>query len=110
MARQHRLHNLKSRVLPEVGKLSRFKVFSGFSGAHLAEKVPGKVLLKDALLCDEVEKVLAGLGPLHHDDEGVVALEVVDEADDAGDVGDAVHEAHLQGNLVQPDLQDEDIE
>ena len=37
VARQHRLHNLKSRVLPEVGKLSRFKVFSGFSG----ERSPG---------------------------------------------------------------------
>ena len=37
VAGQHRLHNLKSRVLPEVAKLSRFKVFSGFSG----ERSPG---------------------------------------------------------------------
>ena len=76
--------------------------------SHLAEKVPGEGLLEDALLCDEVEEVLARFGPLHDDDEGVVALKVVDEPDHAGDVGDAVHEADLQGHLVQSNLQEEE--
>ena len=77
--------------------------------SHLAEKVPGKVFLKDAFLCDEVEEILAGLGPLHDDDEGVMALKVVDKPDHAGDIGDAVHEAHLQGDLVQSNLQEEGV-
>ena len=76
--------------------------------AYLAEEVPGEVFLEDALLCDEVEEVLARLGPLHDDDEGVMALKVVDESDNARDVGDPVHEADLQGNLVQSDLQIEE--
>ena len=48
---------------------------------HLSEEVPGKLLLKNALLGDEVEKVFARLGTLHHDDEAVVPFEVVKEAD-----------------------------
>ena len=45
---------------------------------HLTKEVPCEALLEDAFLCDEVEEVLARLGSLHDDDEGVVALEVVD--------------------------------
>ena len=75
-----------------------------FDETDLSEKIPCEVFLEDALLGDEVEEVLAGLGPLHHDDEGVVALEVVDEPDDAGDAGHPVHQADLQGHAVQPDL------
>ena len=71
---------------------------------HLSEEVPGETLLQHTLLRDEVEEVLAGLGALHHDDEGVVALEVVDEPDDAGDAGHAVHETDLQGDAVHADL------
>ena len=71
---------------------------------HLAEEVPGKVFLEDALLCDEVKEVLARLGSLHHDDEGVVALKVVDQPDHPGHVGHPVHEAHLQRHLVQSNL------
>ena len=80
----------------------------GFLAAHLAEEVPGEVLLEHALLCDEVEEVLARLGPLHDNDEGVVALKVVDESDHPGHVGHAVHEADLQGHLVQSNLQGEE--
>ena len=47
----------------------------------LAEEVSGELLLEDPLLGDEVEEVLARLGTLHHDDEGVVPLKVVQEAD-----------------------------
>ena len=72
---------------------------------HLPEEAPGQLLFKNSFLCDEVKEVLARLGPLHDNDEGVMALEVVDESDNAGDVGDPVHEADLQGNLVQSDLQ-----
>ena len=49
--------------------------------ANLSEEIPGELLLKNALLGDEVEKVFARLRTLHHDDEAVVALEVVKEAD-----------------------------
>ena len=49
--------------------------------ANLSEEIPGELFLKNALLGDEVEKVFAGLGTLHHDDEAVVALKVVKEAD-----------------------------
>ena len=49
--------------------------------ANLSEEIPGKLFLKNALLGDEVEKVFARLGTLHHDDEAVVALKVVKEAD-----------------------------
>ena len=76
--------------------------------SHLAKEVSGEVLLEHALLGDEVEEVLARLRPLHDDDEGVVALKVVDESDHAGHVGHAVHEADLQGHLVQSDLQGEE--
>ena len=48
---------------------------------NLSEEIPGELLLKNALLGDEVEKVFARLGTLHHDDEAVVALKVVKEAD-----------------------------
>ena len=48
---------------------------------NLSEEIPGELLLKNALLGDEVEKVFTRLGTLHHDDEAVVALKVVKEAD-----------------------------
>ena len=76
---------------------------------YLTEEVPCEVLLEDAFLCDEVEEVLARLGSLHDNDEGVMALEVVNKPDDAADPGHTVHEAHLQGHLVQPDLEENTI-
>ena len=48
---------------------------------NLSEEIPGELLLKNALLGDEVEEVFARLGTLHHDDEAVVPFEVVKEAD-----------------------------
>ena len=44
---------------------------------NLSEKVPRQLLLKHPLLGDEVEEVLAGVGPLHDDDEAVDSLEVI---------------------------------
>ena len=48
-----------------------------------------------ALLRDVVEEVLAGLGPLHDDDEGVVAFKAVNELDDSWGAGDDIHEANF---------------
>ena len=72
----------------------------------LPEEVPRELLLEEALLGDEVEEVLAGLGPLHDDDVGVVALEAVDQLDHAGHpaAGDHVHEAHLQRDTLPAHL------
>lgn len=49
---------------------------------YLNEKVLGELLLETAALRDEVEEILARLWPLHDDDEGIVALEAVQDLDD----------------------------
>ena len=73
---------LSAGQVKQVNFLLNFnKISLKFLFSHLAEEVPGKVFLKDALLCDEVKEVLARLGALHHDDKGVVALKVVDKSD-----------------------------
>ena len=50
--------------------------------------------------CDEIEEILAWLGPLHDDDEAVGPLEVVDEADDAADASEAGQQANLQRHAL----------
>ena len=73
---------------------------------NLSEEIPGELLLKNALLGDEVEKVFTRLRPLHDDDEGVVPLEVVDQLHHALDARHTVHQANLQRNLVKADLEE----
>ena len=51
---------------------------------NLSEKVSRQLLLEHPLLGDEVEEVLAGVGPLHDDDEAVYPLEVVHQPHHAG--------------------------
>ena len=51
---------------------------------NLSEKVSRQLLLEHPLLCDKVEEVLAGVGPLHDDDEAVYPLEVVHQPHHAG--------------------------
>ena len=72
---------------------------------YLCKEVPGKLLLKHALLSDEVEEVLAGVRPLHHDDEAVDPLEVVHEPHHPRASAEQVQQTDLQWNLVIPDLQ-----
>ena len=71
---------------------------------HLSEEVPGQLLLQHSFLSDEVEQVLAGLGPLHHNNEGVVSFKVIDEADHARDSTHTVHQTNLQRHLIKPNL------
>ena len=57
---------------------------AGFSKlSHLTEKVSRKLFLEDSLLGDKVKQILA-LTPLHHDEEAVVRLADVEDADDVG--------------------------
>ena len=71
---------------------------------YLSEKVPRQLLLKHPLLCDEVEEVLAGVWPLHDDDEAVHPLEVVHQPHHAGAAAQQVKQAHLQGDFVISNL------
>jgi len=73
---------------------------------NLAEEVSGELFLEDALLGDEVEEVLARLGTLHHDDEGVVPLKVVQEADHPWETSKEVEEADFQGNTRGANLKE----
>ena len=59
----HNLHNSVSRYCT--------------SDIYLTKEVPCEVFLEDAFFCDEVKEVLARLGSLHDNDEGVMALKVV---------------------------------
>ena len=72
----------------------------------LAEEVAREPLLEHALLSDEVKEVLAGRGLLHHVDEGVVELVVVEESDDSGDALDLGEELQLQRDTPFPDLEE----
>ncbi len=71
----------------------------------LAEEVPRQLLLKHALLRDVVKEVLAGLGPLHDNDEGVMTFKAVDQLDHSRSAGDNVHQAHFQGDPLTANLQ-----
>ena len=46
---------------------------------YLSKKVPGELLLQNTLFSNEIEKIFTGLGPLHHNDEGVVSFKIVNE-------------------------------
>src|SRR6218665_2944757 len=46
---------------------------------NLTQEVPCLRFVKNALLSDVVEEVLAGVRPIHHDDKTVGLLEVVDQ-------------------------------
>lgn len=72
--------------------------------SHLTEKVSRKLFLQHSLLGDKVKQILAGLRPLHHDDEAVVPLEEVEQLNHAVHGADPVHEANLQRNPFQPNL------
>ena len=71
---------------------------------NLSEKVSRQLLLEHPLLCDKVEEVLAGVGPLHDDDEAVVSLEEVNKFDDTFHVGNSLHQTNLKWNSVHTDL------
>ena len=71
---------------------------------NLSEKVPRQLLLKHPLLGDEVEEVLAGVWPLHDDDEAVDPLEVVHQPHHSGAAAQQVKQTHLQGNFVISNL------
>ncbi len=43
----------------------------------LAKEVPRQMLLKHALLSDEVKQVLAGLRPLHDNDKGIMTFKAI---------------------------------
>ena len=79
---------------------------AGYHRLHdLPEEVPCELLLQTPLLRDEIEQVLARFRPLHDDDEGVVALVAVDQADDAGSrTRDHVHEADFHRDPLPVDL------
>ena len=66
---------------------------------RLLEEAPGRALVQADRVGDVVEEVLAVVDALHHQEEAVGHLEVVDQADDAGDVGHLAHQGHLQGHL-----------
>ena len=71
---------------------------------HLNEEVLSELLVKAASLRDEVEEVLARLRPLHDDDEGVLALEAVQDLDDVRTPEHLPQEANLERNWVAVDL------
>lgn len=72
---------------------------------HLAEKVSGKLFFQHALLRDEVKEILARLRPLHHNDEGVVALKAINELDHPRQSRYDVHKADFQGNALSANLE-----
>ena len=80
-------------------------VASNDSLHHLAEKVPCHLLLKHALLSDEVKEVLAWGGLLHHVDEGVLALVEVQQLDDSGHRLNVGEKLQLQGNSLSIELE-----
>jgi hypothetical protein len=51
-----------------------------------------------------LNRFLARLRPLHDQDEGVVALEAVQDLDDVRAAGNLPQQAHLQRNRVAVDL------
>lgn len=63
---------------------------------HLVEEDTRQLLVEDALLGDEVEEVLDGLGSLEDDDEGVGTLEPFHQLDDTGYRLDASQQRDLQ--------------
>ncbi len=67
---------------------------------HLPEEVPRHVLGQEALAADEVEEIPAGLRALQDEDEGVVVLEHVEQADDARHRGHLAQQRHLQRDAV----------
>jgi len=76
---------------------------------YLFEEAASELFLQHALLCDEVKEILAGLRALHDDDEGVVALEVVEELDDPLLPAQHVHQANLQRHAFLSDLREEKV-
>ena len=74
------------------------------SQSHLFEEAPGELLLEHPFLRDVVKEILAGLGPLHHDDVGVVAFKVVEQPDDPLFLPQHRHQADLQRHSLLPDL------
>jgi len=66
----------------------------------LPEKVSGQLLLQDALLGDEVEKIFAARRLLHHVNEGVVSLVKVEQSDDARNGLDLRQKLQLEGHAM----------
>ena len=71
---------------------------------HLNEEVLSELLVEAASFRDEVEEVLARLRPLHDDDEGVLALEAVQDLDDVRTTEHLPQEANFERNWVAVDL------
>ena len=67
------------------------------------------MFLEHPLLRDEVEEVLAGVGPLHDDDEAVHPLEVIHQPHHAWAGAQQVKQTHLQGNFVISNLSEINI-
>ena len=67
------------------------------------------MFLEHPLLRNEVEEVLAGVGPLHDDDEAVHPLEVVHQPHHARAAAQHVKQTHLQGNFVISNLSEINI-
>ena len=76
-----------------------------FSLTYLSKEAPGHLLFQDVFLSDEIKEVLAGLGPFHDDDEGVVSFEAVQQLDHARNFGDCYHQTHLHRNSFATYLQ-----
>lgn len=70
----------------------------------LAEESSAELLGQGAVLCDEVEEVLGGVGPLHDDDEAVWLLVVIQHADAPLDVVHSLQETHFERNLPVVEL------
>ncbi len=71
----------------------------------LPEEVPGERLGQPPLARDVVEEVLTRLGPLHDQDEGVGALEQVEQADHARHVGHLLQEDDLERDAAAVQLE-----
>ena len=76
---------------------------------NLSKEVSRKLFLEHPLLRNEVEEVLAGVGPLHDDDEAVHPLEVVHQPHHAWAAAQHVKQTHLQGNFVISNLSEINI-
>ena len=78
-------------------------------GIYLAKEVSCKLFLKNSLFCDEIKEIFARFWSLHNNDKGVMAFKVVDKLHDTEHPRHPVHEADLQGHLVQSNLKENKI-
>ncbi len=66
---------------------------------HLGEEYLGKGLVKESLLADEVEEVLARSRPLQDDDERVVALKAVKQFYNVRTVSHSMEKTNFKWNF-----------